>query len=91
MDSTIGNMVDASQVEVGSTTAPKGRVASQISMWQSEITTINKRITDFERRLDIRARGLYDSFAQAEVRLAALQQQSSWLASVVSQLSGQAQ
>ena len=90
MDGTIANLVDASQVEVGSTTAPKGRVASQISMWQSEISTINKRITDFERRLDIRARGLYDSFAQAEVRLAALQQQSSWLASVVSQMSGQA-
>ena len=89
MDGTIGNLVDASQVEVGSTTAPKGRVASQISMWQLEITTINKRITDFERRLDVRARGLYDSFAQAEVRLAAMQQQSSWLASVVTQLSGQ--
>lgn len=88
MDKTIGNLVDASQVEVGSTTAPKGRVASQISTWQSEITTINKRITDFERRLDIRARGLYDSFAKAEVRLAALQQQSSWLASTVAQLAG---
>ncbi len=88
MDSTIGNMVDATQVEVGTTTTPKGRVASQITTWQSEITAIDKRITDFERRLDIRARGLYDSFAQAEVRLAALQQQSTWLASVVSQLSG---
>ena len=86
MDEFVGNMVDATQVEVGSTTAPRGRIASQISTWQSEISTINKRIAEFDRRLELRARGLYDQFSQAEVRLAKLQQQATWLASVVSQL-----
>ncbi len=88
MDEFVGNMVDASQVEVGSTTAPKGRIASQINTWQSEINTISKRIAEFDRRLELRARGLYEQFSQAEVRLAKLQQQASWLASVVGQLQG---
>lgn len=88
MDEYVGSMVDASQVQTGSTTAPKGRIASQISTWQSEINTIDKRIAEFERRLELRARGLYEQFSQAEVRLAKLQQQATWLASVVSQLSG---
>ncbi len=88
MDEYIGNMVDTSQIEVGYTTAPKGRIASQITTWQTEIATIDKRIAESEARLELRARGLYEQFAQAEVNLAKLQQQSSWLASVVSQLSG---
>ncbi len=87
MDEYIGNMVDASQVQVGDTTAPKGRIASQIYTYQSEITTLNKRISDFERRIELRSRGLYESFAKAEVRLAKLQQQATWLSSVLSQLS----
>lgn len=86
MDEYIGNMVDASQVQVGNTTAPKGRIASQIYTFQSEITTLDKRISDLERRLEVKARGLYESFASAEVRLAKLQQQASWLSSVISQL-----
>ena len=85
-DEYIGNMVDATPVEVGTATTPKGRVASQVSMLQSEIKVIDKRIVDFERRLEVRSRGLYDSFAKAEVRLAKLQQQASWLSSVISQL-----
>jgi len=88
MDEYAGNMVDASQVEVGSTVVPKGRIASQITTWQTEIATIDKRISESEARLELRARGLYEQFAQAEVNLAKLQQQASWLASVVSQLSG---
>lgn len=88
MDDYIGNMVDASQVQVGDTTAPKGRIASQIYTFRSEITTLDKRISDLERRLEVRARGLYESFANAEVRLAKLQQQASWLSSTLSQLTG---
>jgi flagellar hook-associated protein 2 len=88
MDEYVGNMVAASQVEVGSTVVPKGRIAGQITTWQAEITTIDKRISESEARLQLRARGLYEQFAQAEVNLAKLQQQASWLASVVSQLSG---
>ncbi|HPE65572.1 MAG TPA: flagellar filament capping protein FliD, partial [Synergistales bacterium] len=88
MDDYIGNMVDTSQVQVGDTTAPKGRIASQIYTFRSEITTLDKRISDLERRLEVRARGLYESFANAEVHLAKLQQQASWLSSTLSQLTG---
>jgi len=88
MDSYIGNMVDSTQVEVaGGVTVPKGRIASQISTYESEITTLDKRIAALDLRLELRARGLYDSFAKAEVQLAALQEQATWLSSVISQLS----
>ncbi len=86
MDEYIENMVSTSQIEVGNTTAPKGRIASQIYTYESEITTLDTRISDLERRLEVRARGLYESFANAEVRLAKLQQQASWLSSTLSQL-----
>jgi len=88
MDEYIGNMVDTSQVQVGDATAPKGRIASQIYTYESEITTLDKRISDLERRLEVKSRGLYESFANAEVRLAKLQQQASWLSSTLSQLTG---
>ncbi|NCB27253.1 MAG: hypothetical protein EOM62_17635 [Bacteroidia bacterium] len=89
MDSYIGNMVDSTQIEVaGGVTSPKGRIASQISTYKSEITTLGKRIAALDLRLELRARGLYNSFAQAEVRLAQLQEQATWLSSTISQLTG---
>lgn len=88
MDEYIDGMVNTSQQQVGTATVPKGRIAGQIYAYQSEITAIDKRISDLERRLEVRARGLYESFAMAEVRLAELQQQAQWLASVVTQLQG---
>lgn len=88
MDDYIDNMVSTSQQEIGNTAVPKGRIASQVFTYQSEINLIGKRISDMERRLEVRARGLYESFASAEVRLAELQQQASWLASVIQQLQG---
>ena len=88
MDDYIDGMVNTSQQQVGTATVPKGRIAGQIYAYQSEITSIDKRISDLERRLEVRARGLYESFAMSEVRLAELQQQAQWLASVVTQLQG---
>lgn len=88
MDDYIDGMVNTSQQQVGTATVPKGRIAGQIYAYQSEITSIDKRISDLERRLEVRARGLYESFARSEVRLAELQQQAQWLASVVTQLQG---
>ena len=86
MDDYIDNMVSNTQQEIGTASVPKGRISSQIYSYQSEITLIGKRISNLERRLEVRARGLYESFASAEVRLAELQQQASWLASVIAQL-----
>lgn len=86
VDEYIESMVSTTQQEIGTASVPKGRISSQIFSYQSEITLIDKRISDLERRLEVRARGLYESFASAEVRLAELQQQASWLSSVIAQL-----
>jgi flagellar hook-associated protein 2 len=86
-ESYLANMVDAVPVTIGGSTAPRGRVPSQIQNLQEQIRSIDKRIADFEERLSIRQRGLYEQFSQMENTLARLNQQASWLASVLGILS----
>ncbi|KUK40197.1 MAG: Putative flagellar hook-associated protein 2 [Synergistales bacterium 54_24] len=86
-ESYLANMVDAVPVAIGGSTAPRGRVPSQIQNLQEQIRSIDKRIADFEERLSIRQRGLYEQFSQMENTLAQLNQQASWLASVLGILS----
>lgn len=87
-ESYLANMVDAVPVAIGVSTALRGRVPSQIQNLQEQIQSIDKRIADFEERLSIRQRGLYERFSQMENTLAQLNQQASWLASVLGILSG---
>lgn len=89
MDDYLDNMVSSTTVEVGTSgvTTPQGRIASQINAWESEISSLDTRISDFEKRLEIRLSRLYDTYANAETQLAKLSQQSSWLSDTVSQLS----
>jgi len=87
-ESYLANMVDAVPVAIGGSTAPRGRVPSQVQYLQNQIEAIDKRIADFEERLSIRQRGLYEQFSQMENTLAQLNQQASWLASVLGILSG---
>ncbi len=87
-ESYLANMVDAVPVAIGGSTALRGRVPSQIQNLQEQIQSIDKRIADFEERLSIRQRGLYERFSQMENTLAQLNQQASWLASVLGILSG---
>jgi flagellar hook-associated protein 2 len=86
-ESYLANMVDAVPVAIGESTALRGRVPSQIQNLQEQIRSIDKRIADFEERLSIRQRGLYEQFSQMENTLARLNQQASWLASVLGILS----
>jgi flagellar hook-associated protein 2 len=87
-ESYLANMVDAVPVAIGGSTALRGRVPSQVQHLQNQIEAIDKRIADFEERLSIRQRGLYERFSQMENTLAQLNQQASWLASVLGILSG---
>ena len=86
-DNFIGNIVDNVPIVVGSTTATKGRVASEINHLNNRITTIDKRIADFEQRLAIKEKGLIEQYTQMETVLAQLTQQANWLAGIVTQLS----
>lgn len=86
-ESYLANMVDAVPVAIGGSTALRGRVPSQVQHLQNQIEAIDKRIADSEERLSIRQRGLYEQFSQMENTLAKLNQQASWLASVLGILS----
>jgi flagellar capping protein FliD len=88
LDTYFGNLVDSSQVQVGSTVAIKGRIASRINSLTTQISTIDERIAAFEKQLSIKERGLNDRFSQMETILSQLNQQAEWLASTLSALSG---
>lgn len=89
LDTYFGNLVDSSQVAVGSSVSIKGRVASQISHLNTQITDIDKRIANFETQLATKQRGLYSQYSKMEITLAKLNQQYSWLASTISSLTAQ--
>ncbi len=86
MNTYIGNMVDASTTQIGSATGTKGRIISQIKSWESRVDDIEERISDYEAQLEIRMRGLYKKYSNAETRLAELQQQASWLTTTLATL-----
>jgi flagellar hook-associated protein 2 len=90
LDVFIGDMVDATTVQVGTTVAVKGKVAGQIQTWQSEISNLDKRISDFQARLEQKRMRLLAQFSAAETNLAKLNEQLSWLASVNSVMTGNA-
>lgn len=88
LDDFCSNMVDSSQVAVGSTVTIKGRIASRINYLNTQITTIDERIAAFEEQLSIKERGLNDRFSQMETILSQLNQQAEWLSSTLAGLSG---
>lgn len=90
LDTFIGDMADASTVQVGTTVAVKGKVAGQIQTWQSEISNLDKRISDFQARLEQKRMRLLTQFSAAETNLAKLNEQLSWLTSVNSVMTGNA-
>lgn len=87
MDSEINDLVSSIQTEVGGTVAIKGGLPSQQKAWQSQIDSLNKRITDHESRLTLRQQSLYKQYARMEQALSSLSSQSSWLASITDSLS----
>jgi len=84
------NMVRTSQMEVspGVTTA-QGAVAREMNAIDDQIRSIDRFLTDFERRLAQRQQTIFNQFSSAEVALGRLMQQASWLASVTQQLQAQ--
>ncbi|QVL35182.1 flagellar filament capping protein FliD [Aminirod propionatiphilus] len=83
----IDQMVSSSTVEVGSTVTIEGKVANQISVWETEISNLDTRISDFEERLDIKKQRLLTQFAAAEVSLSTMTSQLEWLTSMTDSLS----
>lgn len=89
-DGYVGEMVDATTVNVGTTVTVKGRVASQIQTWQSQVSSLDKRISEFEERLAEKKKRILKQFAAAETNLAKMTQQLQWLTSINSSLSAMA-
>ena len=90
MNSYLDDLVKSTQVQVGPTTAPQGRVASQIVYLESRVSAIDKRIASYELRMDIMEQGLWTRFTTMETSLTKLNAQSSALASAFASLSGKA-
>jgi len=90
MQTYMDNMVRTSQMEVspGVTTA-QGAVAREMNAIDDQIRSIDRFLTDFERRLAQRQQTIFNQFSAAEVALGRLMQQASWLASVTQQLQAQ--
>lgn len=87
MQTYLDNMIKSTGKEVAQgVTAAQGSVVREIDAIDSEIKSIDKYLVEFERRLKTKQEGLYAQFAAAEVNLAKMMQQASWLSSVTSQL-----
>jgi flagellar hook-associated protein 2 len=91
MQAFVDNTIKASTKEVASgVTAAQGSVMREMNAIDEEIKSIDKYLTDFERRLTAKQESLYKQFSAAEVSLSKMMQQASWLASVTAQLQQQA-
>jgi hypothetical protein len=89
MDNYLTSLSSSSQAEFSSgVVGIQGQVSSAIDRLRSEITSINKVLSEADRRLELKADALYRSFSVAEAALGRLSQQAAWLASVTSSLSG---
>ena len=87
MQTYLDDMVRTSQKEVApGVVTTYGAVAREMKYIDDEIIRIDKYLTDFERRLQNKQQGLFKQYAAAEVSMAKLLEQASWLASVTSQL-----
>ncbi|MCF7935220.1 MAG: flagellar filament capping protein FliD [Synergistales bacterium] len=91
LDTYLGFMVDSAPIEIGSETAPKGRVPSEIKFIENRIDDIDERIADFENRMAVKERGLWEQFSQMEQALASINEQYKYLASTTGMMSGMAQ
>ena len=87
LDTQFDSVVSTSNIEVGDTVAKKGRVPSQISTWENEVSLIQKRIKDHETKLTTQQTNMYKQYAMMEQQLAKLQAQASSLSSIFSQMS----
>ena len=63
-----------------------GSISREISAIDTEVRSLDKYLAEFERRLKAKQESLVAQFSKAETSLAKMMQQSSWLASVTSQL-----
>ncbi|WP_286934769.1 MULTISPECIES: flagellar filament capping protein FliD [Aminobacterium] len=86
LDATMEGCVSSSTVAVGGTSKPKGRIPSQIKFWEDQISSLDKRISNFDEQLAVRQKRIYKQYTDAEKRLAQLQQQLSWISGISSQL-----
>ncbi len=88
LDAYMDNLVKSTQVQVGPTTAPQGRVASQILYLKNQVAAIDQRTKSYEIRMDLMEQGLWTRFTTMEKALSKANAQASALASAFASLSG---
>lgn len=88
LDAYMDNLVKSTQVQVGPTTAPQGRVASQILYLKNQVAAIDLRVKNYEIRMDLMEQGLWTRFTTMEKALTKVNAQASALASAFASLSG---
>ncbi|TRW45618.1 flagellar filament capping protein FliD [Georgenia yuyongxinii] len=64
----------------------EGALSLQITSQEDVVKDLNKRIEDWDRRLEVRRTGLERTYSALEVALSKLQSQSSWLAGQLASL-----
>jgi flagellar hook-associated protein 2 len=89
MDAYMKDMLTAAEKEVApGITTPQGAVIREIKAIDTEIQSIDKYLTEYDRRLEMKRQSLFNQYSAAETVLAELMEQASWLSSVVAQLQG---
>ncbi len=70
LDEYMTALVSTVNVEVGSSTSPEGRIASEIYFMEQEISYIDKRIEDYENQIALTEVRLWKQYAAAEQSIA---------------------
>jgi len=74
-------MISKSTISVGGTTAKKGKIYSQIDTLEKQSKAIDKRVADFEIRLQMQQASLEALYSNMESRISALTQQAAYISS----------
>jgi flagellar hook-associated protein 2 len=75
-------MISRSTISVGGTTAIKGRIYSQIDTLERQSLDIDRRVADFEARLEMEKASLEALYSNMESRIAMISKQASYITSL---------
>ena len=88
MDSYIGNLVDSTNVVVGSTVVTKGRVATELKAIDTEIGNLNTQITKLEKSLEQKQTAMYKRYTDMEQAIQKMNAQLSSMTQYFNNTSG---
>jgi flagellar hook-associated protein 2 len=75
-------MISRSTISIGGTTAKKGRIYSQIDTLERQSLDIDRRVANFEARLEMERASLEALYSNMESRIAMISKQASYITSL---------